>query len=67
VPEDVVVMSDLAETVERLQVILISMATGGGDADRWEYEDLRSEILSHPLLRDIAPQLLRKNRKPEEF
>jgi hypothetical protein len=59
-------MNVLSEKVEVLQNMLILQATSGG-ADLTEFHPLRNEILTHPLLKDLAPHFLRTCRTPGEF
>lgn len=58
--------TDLSETVEVFQNNLILQATGGG-ADLADFQSRRDEILSHPLLKEIAPRFLRTCRDPGQF
>jgi hypothetical protein len=57
---------ELSEKLEAFQNALMARATGG-HCDPQEYQDLREEIVSHPLLKDIAPSFLRTCRSTGEF
>ena len=59
-------IADLSEKIEVLQNLLIAEATGGR-CDAQEYRELRSEIVSHPLLKDVVPRCLRTCRTTAEF
>jgi hypothetical protein len=59
-------MDSLSERVEVFQNMLIAQATGGR-ADLGDFELLREEIVSHPLLKDLAPRFLRTCRNPSQF
>ncbi len=60
-------MSDLSEKVESLQNMLIADATGGSGRTDAEYRELRDEVTSHHLLKDIVPRFLRTCRSRAEF
>lgn len=59
-------MTELAEGVERFQHILLSFATGNG-AEADEYLTLRELVITHPLIKDIAPRFLKTCRTLPEF
>ncbi|MGA2171121.1 MAG: abortive infection family protein [Terracidiphilus sp.] len=59
-------MENLSESLELLQNLLIARATGGG-ADLTEYQSLRKEVITHSVLKDVAPRFLRTCRSAAEF
>ncbi len=59
-------MTSLSEQIEALQNLLIAQATGGSGDNR-QYQALRQEIVSNPILKDIAPRFLRTCRTLSEF
>jgi hypothetical protein len=59
-------MNELAEEVEGLQNLLISLATGGG-GDEKEYQRLRNKIIENPLLKENSPRFLRTCRDTSQF
>lgn len=59
-------MSELYEKLEALQNGLVEHVTGGR-YDSQAYRQLRSEIINHPLLKDVVPPLLRSCRTVDEF
>jgi hypothetical protein len=59
-------MNDLSEKLEVLKNMLVVHATSGA-ADLTHYHKLRTEIVNHALLKDIAPSFLRTCRTPDEF
>ena len=59
-------MDELSEKVEVFQNMLIAQATGGG-ADLTNFQTLRDEIVTSPLLKDLVPRFLRTCRSPSEF
>lgn len=59
-------MNELAEEVEMLQNLLISLATGGSGDER-EYQRLRKRISENPLLKDSSPRFLRTCRSISQF
>jgi hypothetical protein len=62
-------MNNLARKIETLQAILIDRATTGRPTDEVDeqYKALRNEVISHPLLKDIAPKFLNSCRTTNEF
>lgn len=59
-------MENLSESLEIFQNALIFESTGGS-CDAEEYKKLRAQIISHHLLKDIAPRFLRTCRTSSEF
>lgn len=59
-------MSDLSERLEIFQNCLVALATSG-TATAEDYQAGRDEIISHPLLKDIAPRFLRTCRTSSQF
>jgi Abortive infection C-terminus len=59
-------METLADTLDRLQTVLITRATGTG-CDPNEYQYLRAEVMENPLVADLVPRWLRNNRTCDEF
>lgn len=59
-------MNELAEEVDGLQNLLISLATGGG-GDEKEYQRLRKKIIENPLLKENSPRFLRTCRDTSQF
>jgi hypothetical protein len=60
-------MTDLAEQIETLQLIIISRATGGSTESETDYTRLRQIILSQPSLEAISPRFLRTCRSLDQF
>jgi hypothetical protein len=59
-------VTDISEQIESLQNLLIAVATGGS-GDAAAYRELRNQITTHHLLRDIAPRFVRTCRSTSEF
>ena len=63
-------MNSLLEKIESLQTILINRATSGGratDEVEQQYKALRSEVINHPTLKELAPKFLKSCRTTDEF
>lgn len=58
--------TDLYKRVEELQDILITVATGGTSEGNI-YKDLRADLLSNPLIKNMMPEFVRVNRTIEQF
>lgn len=58
--------AELLKDVKVLQDGLVAFATGGG-ADGWNYEELRKLAISHPHLKNLAPEFLKSNRTLDQF
>jgi hypothetical protein len=59
-------VTEISEQVESLQNLLIAIATGGS-GDATAYRELRNQITTHHLLRDIVPRFIRTCRSTSEF
>jgi hypothetical protein len=57
---------ELYNTIESIQNVLISAATGG-ENDEQLYHDLRSKLLAHSGIKNLIPEFIKSNRTLEQF
>lgn len=58
--------AELINKIEEIQNLLIDQATGGSPPDA-KYKELRTELLTNPLIKDEIPNLVKTCRNLNQF